>query len=94
MCMYIYMYKVSENQNSNQVQDFWFQFFDLFPGYFFVKEPLTGNLLSAEQVEFLKILEHHSLKEPVDYTGPKNTKQKQNSHKFKGQPRMWTIYRI
>lgn len=80
------MYKVSENQNSNQVQDFWFQFFDLFPGYFFVKEPFTGNLLSAEQVEFLKILEHHSLMEPVDYTGPKNTKQKQNSHKFKGQP--------
>ena len=80
------MYKVSENQNSNQVQDFWFQFFYLFPGYFFVKEPLTENLLSAEQVEFLKILEHHSLKEPVEYIGPKDTKQKQNSHKFKGQP--------
>lgn len=51
-------------------------FSDLFLGHVLFKETLTGNLPSAEQVEFLKILGHHSLKEPVDYTGPKNTKQK------------------
>lgn len=44
--------------------------------YFLLEEPGSANLLSAEQAECLKTVEHHSPKERVDYTAPKNTKQK------------------
>lgn len=68
---------MSENPNQIKLKIAGFDHFsDLFLDYLLVEEPQTANLLSAEQAECLKTLEYHSLKERVDYTAPKNTKQK------------------